>query len=76
MAKKTTSRRGVSSYLFSDESIRVSESPTGEVVVEDTASGAKIKICATPGGLAFTALDHCVEPRKVTNGIGYLVTPK
>lgn len=62
--------------LFEDGRVRVYNSPSGEIFVEDTRSGVSMRIKPSHlGGLQFTT-DGRVEPIRVTNTIGWRISPR
>lgn len=60
---------------YDDGRIRVFTNPCGEVFVKDIRSGAQMRINSHGRGLEFTT-DGRVEPIRVTNTIGWLVSPR
>ena len=61
---------------YEGQSLRAYTNPSGELFVEDTRSGATIRINSYHlGGLQFTT-DGRVEPIRITNMIGWSVTPR
>jgi len=64
--------------LYEDHRVRVFKNPTNEIFVEDVRSGATMRINSYPhldGGLQFTT-DGRVEPIRVTNTIGWRISPR
>ena len=61
---------------YQKDNIRIFTNPSNEIFVEDICTGVKLRINTLDyGGLVFTTEDR-VEPIRITNMIGWSITPR
>ncbi len=62
--------------LYEDSRVQIFKNPSNEIFIEDIRSGATIRLSSYPhGGLQFTT-DGLVEPIRITNTIGWRISPR